>query len=283
MAANRIAEVFPMGKIFDALERSKKDTRLEVKKIEFEKIEKADEKDDEKNVVYKPFGRYEVNQRIVVAYHPESIDAENFKILRGQILFAEDNKKQRTIMVTSAFPGEGKTFVAGNLAASIALGIDEYVLMVDCDLRRPGLHSMFGYTRSAGLYEYLTGQKRLEELLIKTKIPKLSLLAAGRTPQNPSELLSSKMMENFLEEVKGRYSDRYIIIDSTPSQITAEANVLAKHVDGVIVVVMAQKSPKKAIQRTIESIGREKIIGIVFNGHKKAHKEYHKYYKKYYN
>ena len=91
------------------------------------------------------------------------------------------------------------------------------------------------------------------------------------------------MMENFIGEVKGRYDDRFIIIDTTPSQVTAEANVLAKHVDGVILVVMARKSPRNAIQKTIENIGRDKILGIVFNGYSAAHRDYQRYYKKYYN
>ena len=185
-------------------------------------------------------------------------------------------------MVASAVPGEGKTFVSANLAVSIALGIDEYVLLVDCDLRRPNLHEMLGYTNPEGLHEYLIGKKELPDLIIRTQIGKLSLLPGGNSPPNPSELLASTRMEAFLEEVKGRYEDRFIVIDSPPSQITSEANVLARHVDGVILVVMAQRSPRAVVSKTIDNLGREKILGVVFNGYSQDIKGYYKYYKKYY-
>jgi Mrp family chromosome partitioning ATPase len=89
-------------------------------------------------------------------------------------------------------------------------------------------------------------------------------------------------MEEFLDEVRNRYDDRFIVLDSTPSQVTAEASVLARHVDGIVFVVMARKSPKPAIEKAIENLGRDKILGVVFNGHSSAHKSYDKYYKKYY-
>ena len=90
------------------------------------------------------------------------------------------------------------------------------------------------------------------------------------------------MMQEFLEEAKGRYQDRFIIIDVPPSQVTAETNVLASYVDCIIFVVMAQKSPRETIQRSIENLGKEKILGIVFNGYSQSYKSYQKYYKKYY-
>ena len=88
-------------------------------------------------------------------------------------------------------------------------------------------------------------------------------------------------MESFLREVKERYQDRYVIIDATPSQITSEAKVLSEFVDGIILVVMAQKSPKKAVERTIQKLGKDKILGVVFNGYNKARNKYGKYYEYY--
>ncbi len=208
-----------MGKISDAIERHKK--------------EKTFSEASAGNICT----QQKCSDKLVVLSLPHSIDAENFKTLRARVLFAEDRKRPRTIMVTSAFPSEGKTFVSANLAVSIALGIDEYVLLVDCDLRRPSLHEMFGYTSTEGLHEYLTGKKELPDLIIRTQIGKLSLLPGGDTPPNPAELLSSTRMEAFLEEVKGRYEDRFIVIDSTPSQVTAETSVLARYVDGIILIV----------------------------------------------
>ena len=184
-------------------------------------------------------------------------------------------------MVTSAFPGEGKTYVATNLSVSIALGINEYVLLVDCDLRHPSVHTMFGYPNSEGVHDHLTGKRELKDLIVRTKIEKLSLLPAGTQVLNPSELLSSESMRQSVEELKDRYEDRFIIFDSTPSQVASEANVLANYVDGIIFVIMAQRSHREVIQKSIEDLGKEKVLGIVFNGYKNSYKKYNKYYKKY--
>ena len=271
-----------MGKISDALERRKKERSIKTEGPLKKRPEKLIIKRTEASRAKEFIQQREYGHKLVVASEPDSLDAENFKVLRAQILFVRDRERPRTIMVTSAFPGEGKTFVAANLAVSIALGIDEYVLLIDCDFRRSSLHEMLGYTNMEGMCEYLTGEKDLQDLIIRTKIDKLSMLTAGSVPPNPTELLSSNMMEGFVKEVKERYQDRFIIIDATPSQVTAETNVLARYVDGIVLVVMAQKSPRKAIQETVSNLGKEKILGVVFNGYTQADKSYHKYYKKYY-
>ena len=185
-------------------------------------------------------------------------------------------------MITSSFPSEGKTFVAANLAVSIAQSIDEHVLLMDCDLRRPKLHNILGHSNTEGLNEYLTGKKELPDLLIRTRFEKLSLLSAGTPSPNPSELLLSTRMKEFFKQVKGRDQDRFIIIDAPPTQITAEATVLSNYTEGIIFVVMAGKSPRATIQRNIEDLGKTKIMGIVFNGYSQSYKLYDKYYKKYY-
>jgi Mrp family chromosome partitioning ATPase len=103
-------------------------------------------------------------------------------------------------------------------------------------------------------------------------------LLAGKQPPNPVELLSSKKMELFIKEAKNRYQDRFIILDAPPSQLTAETNTIANHVDGVILVIMNGKTPQAAILQTVENIGRQKIIGIVFNGSSMSYKAYNRYY-----
>ena len=184
-------------------------------------------------------------------------------------------------MVTSAFPGEGKTHVAANLAASIAMGVNHHVLLVDSDFRHPNLHSLFGHVNEQGLWDYLTGKRILPELLVRTKMERLSLLPAGRPGRDHVEMLSSAKMKDFLQEVKARYQDRYIIVDAAPSHVMAEAGVLSHYVDGIIYVVMAQRAPRGTIQRSIDHLGREKVLGVVFNGYSESHKPYDKYYKKY--
>ena len=269
-----------MGKISAALERYKEEISIKV-----EGLSTRDQTNMSKKGIQPAFNS-ELNiqetfsSKLVVFSAPESLDAENFKILRAQVLFPKNGEISRTIMVTSAYPGEGKTFVAANLAVSIAQGVNEYVLLIDCDLRNPKLHEMLGCSNKEGLHEYLKAKRKLPDLIIQTKIKKLSLLTAGSLPHNPAELLSSITMKHFLREVKERYQDRFIIIDATPCQFTAEAGVLANFVDGIIFVVMAQKSPRESIQGGIENIGKNKILGVVFNGYSKAHKRYRQYYKK---
>ncbi|MFC1534181.1 polysaccharide biosynthesis tyrosine autokinase [Thermodesulfobacteriota bacterium] len=264
-----------MGKISDALERQIKEKEIKVDRIPASKPTNRPPTES--------FQTTDVNSKLITLYAPDSIDAENFKLLRSQILFSRERRRPRIILVTSAFPGEGKSFVSANLAVSIALGIEEYVLLLDCDLRRPHIHEMLSLKNTYGLHEYLTGKMSLPDLIIHTPIEKLSVLLAGTTPSNPIELLSSSTMKAFLEEVKGRYDDRYIVIDSTPLQVTAETNILANFVDGIIFVVMAHRAPRADVLKAAHKLGKEKILGIVFNGYEQAHKRYYQYYKKYYD
>ena len=270
-----------MGKISDALEKYKREKSIKPADYLINTAEKF-VRSESGSPVCDFFDSQKYSPKLVTLSVPDSVDAESFKTLRTQILFAKDRDRPRALMVTSTFPGEGKTFVAANLAVSIAMGIDEYVLLIDGDLRRPRLHEMLGYTNCDGLHEYLTGKNQLPDLIIRTEIEKLSILPAGRMPPNPTELLSSTRMKEFLEEVRERYQDRFIIVDSTPMQFTAEASILANYVDGVILVIMAQKSPRKAIQEAIKSLGKDKVLGLVFNGYSKAYDHYGRYYSKYY-
>lgn len=271
-----------MGKVSDALERHKKERFINAERLGIGRTATSIDKGPELPPASELNTQYGFSPKLVAYSAPGSLDAENFKVLRSHILFPKDGDRPKTIMVTSAFPGEGKTFVAANLAVSLAMGLSEYVLLVDCDFRRPDLHSMLGHPNTEGFYEYLAGKRRLHDVLIKTKVEKLSLLTAGRPLPNHSELLSSVRMKEFLEKVEARNQDHFIIIDAAPSQVTSEAGVLANYVDAIIFVVMARRSPRKAIQRNIESLGRKKILGIVFNGYSESYKSYHRYYRRYY-
>jgi capsular exopolysaccharide synthesis family protein len=190
-------------------------------------------------------------------------------------------------MVTSAIPGDGKSFVAANLAVSIAQGIEEHVLLMDCDMRRSSVHKIFGYADAEpGLSSYLAQKKPLESLLKKTMVDKLTILPGGPTPSNPAELLSSQAMKDLLEETKNRYTDRYILVDSPPPQLTAETAALAKTIDGIILVIRYAATPKSLVKELVEKLGREKVIGVVMNGYRVPTTErygYGKYrkYKKY--
>lgn len=271
-----------MGKIADALDKYMSE------KADYEGRQYASEneliKAEERQIVSSEglIQEHHFSDKLLTLASPHSITAEAFKIIRGSVLYDKNRNAPKAIMVTSAFPGEGKTFVASNLAISLAMGLNENVLLIDSDLRHPSVHDMFGIKNPYGLSDYLQGKNDISEILVKTNISKLTLLLAGMQAPNPVELLSSKKMEDFINEAKNRYSDRFIVLDAPPSQLTAETNTIANHVDGIIFVVMNGKAPRASILHTVENIGREKIIGVVFNGSSMSYKAYNRYYSKYY-
>ena len=207
-----------------------------------------------------------IDKNIISYYKPQTVEAEQFRILKTNIVFPEKGDPPKTIMVTSAMPGEGKSFAAANLAVSLAQNIDNHVLLVDCDMRRPTIHSLFGYKSNVpGLSTYLSGQAALPSLLVRTVIEKLTILPGGPPPPNPSELLSSERMASLLEELKTRYRDRFVVIDTPPPKLTAEASALAKLVDGIIVIVKYGTTNRELVRNLTEMFDREKILGVVFN------------------
>ncbi len=217
--------------------------------------------------------------------------AESFRVLRSKILLPQNGKPApKTIMVTSALPQEGKSFVSANLGIALAQGVDQHALLVDCDLRSPSLEQLFGLPFERGLSDYLQNGVELASLLRKTTSNKLSLLSSGSPPVNPAELLGSARMQNLVEELATRYPDRYVIFDTPPLEIASESKVLSQAVDGVVLVVRQGISTRMLVEKFISDIGKDRIIGVIFNGHKsnfistrlvdKSHYYYGDYYSK---
>ncbi len=275
-----------MGKIFDALEKSgSKNVNTTPVSVRVKKGYRA--KKTKKNVVSLVKSNRSSHgshlDETLIAYHaPQSVEAEQFKVLRTNILFPGSGQPPKTILVTSALPADGKSFVTSNLAISIAKGVEEHVLLIDADIRRPSIHQRFGFNHVAGLSDYLAEGEDIAPLLLKTPIDKLVILPAGDPPLNPTELMSSKKMRSLVEEVKSRYDNRFILIDSPPPSMAAETNAISQYVDGVIIVARAGKTPRDAIADTIERIGREKMIGMVLNQADRSSMKYYGYEKSYY-
>jgi exopolysaccharide/PEP-CTERM locus tyrosine autokinase len=268
----------------------KEQEAVEPKAVEPEKIEPEPAKVIEKPPVKKapapkpslPASHNEkMDPNLVSFFNPQSFEAEQFKILRSNLLYPISGNPPRSVMVTSPMPGEGKSFVAANLAISVALNINRHVLLMDCDLRRSSIHTRFGFEDVPGLSDYLSDGVSLSDLLIRTSIDKLTILPGGEPPDNPSELLSSERMSELLAEATERYPDRLIILDSPPPALTAETSVLARWVDGVIIVVKFGKTPREGVSDVIDKIGKEKIIGAVINSFEVYSSRYYgKYYGK---
>jgi len=229
-----------------------------------------------------PLEQTQVDPRLVTLLDPQGFESEQFKMLRTNLLFPAEGKVPRSIMVTSALPGEGKSFVAANLAVTIAQNIDEHVLLMDCDMRRPSVSRIFGFGRVSGLSEHLSQNFPLPSLLLKTGIRKLTLLPAGAPPANPSELLSSTQMSKLLNEVKERYADRYVIIDSPPPQLTAETKVIGSQVDGILIVVKYRGTDRNMVAELVEKLGKDKVLGVVLNFFDQGVSSYRKKYGGYY-
>lgn len=276
-----------MGKIYDALEKADRDySKSQFVRPRFGQVNK--ERADEEKIVPLVNATKNMNgsklSATLIAYHsPQSIEAELFKVLRTNILFPAQGKVPKTILVTSPMPGDGKSLISANLAIAIAQGVEEYVLLMDCDIRKPTIHTLFGYNTLNGLSDYLLQSKDLAQFLTPTVIPKLSILPGGKPPANPSELLTSKKMKALLEEVRDRYEDRIIVIDSPPPSMAPETNALAQLVDGVVVVVKIGKTPRSAVTELVGALGKEKMLGVVPNYCDQSVKKYYGYDKSYHH
>ena len=212
--------------------------------------------------------------------------AEAYRHLRTSLLFSSAGKPPQTILVTSSQPSEGKTTTAINTAITLAQS-DVDVVIIDCDLRRPRLHSHFGFENTQGLTNYLSGDKNTENLM-KTyaDLPRLKVITSGPIPPNPAELLSSNEMRNLLQFLTGRF--KHVIIDSPPAISFTDASILSTLVDGVVLVAMANKSSihlMRQFKQRVSAIGA-RIYGVVLNGIKSGSMEYDYYgsgYYKYYS
>jgi protein-tyrosine kinase len=213
------------------------------------------------------YGRLAPDNPFLVNLHdPQSPTAEEYRKLKSVLVKMTTGEVFRNcLMVTSSVPGEGKSLTALNLALSMAQELDHTVLLVDADLRRPSVHSYLNLEQGVGLSEVLKGEAGLGETIIATGIGKLSVIRAGRLVDNPAELFSSQRTKDVLKELKNRYPDRYIILDTPPVLPFAESRSLAHLVDGVLFVVMERLASQANIKDAVESLKGCPLLGMVYN------------------
>lgn len=206
------------------------------------------------------------NPLLVAGSDPSSPAAEEYRKLKSILVkLTESDEFHNTIMVTSSVAGEGKTITSLNLALSLAQQFDHTVLLIDADLRRPSVHRYLGITAERGLADCLSGDAELGDVLINTGIGKLVVLPAGKDLRNPVELFTSQKMSDLLMEIKYRYPDRYIVIDTPPILPFAETRHLSHLVDGTIFVVKEDGASLQGIKEALESLGGSNVLGIVYN------------------
>jgi len=273
-----------MGKFFEAMKKSepaKKPVSAEpqagfgeekkIVKISTEKENglRLDAAPDKAPSEYEDSAQGQMDPRLMLFLEPQkehrSMGGEVFKILRANILTRKASKGPHCIMVTSPQAFDGKSVVAANLAVAISQGVNEPVVLVDCDLRCPSLGKLFGLDGSGGIREYFEKETALDPYLRKTPVRNLTLLSAGEPTTSPSRVLSSEKMRTLVAGLKDRCENGYIVFDASPAQFRPETAFLASMVDAVVLVVRARKTGKEDVLEAIDNIGLNRILGLVLD------------------
>jgi len=224
---------------------------------------------------FKEAANHSLNKETIAHSEPRSNTAESLRTIRTNLSFSTPDVEKKCFLVSSVLPLEGKTVISANLAITFAQ-MGKKVLLIDSDLRKPRIHSLFSFERSSGLSDFLIGK---ESSIRKTMTPNLSVLTAGSIPPNPAELLASQKMKTMIAKAKDTYD--IIFLDSPPLLSIADAAELAPVSDGVVIVVKAGSTSKSAIQKGINQLSevRAKIVGCILNNvdFEKEHYRYSPY------
>lgn len=220
-----------------------------------------------------------MGRRLITISDSKSIIAEQFRTIRTNIKFSVPDTDLKTILVTSSTPGEGKSTNAANLGVVFAQE-GKKVLIVDADMRKPTLHHTFGIFNTVGLSTVLSRQNEFSCAIQETPIVGLFVLPSGPLPPNPTELLSSKTFDTFIEEMKNNYD--IIIFDAPPLLSVSDAQVLSHQCDGTLLIVHSGVAEKEDVLKaqSILVSSQAKVLGVVLNNYKmpKNRKYYYQYY-----
>jgi capsular exopolysaccharide synthesis family protein len=220
-------------------------------------------------------------RNLITDVNPRSPISEAYRILRTNVDFSMIDNELRSLMVTSAGPGEGKTTTVANLAITYAQ-TGKKVVVIDADMRKPTMHHCFSISNRVGLSNILTGQVKLEEGLKESHINGLFVIPSGTIPPNPSEILGSKRMEALLDELKEKYD--LIIFDTPPALVVADAQITASLCDGVILVIDSGKVKREHALKMKANFDllNAKVLGVVLNNKDRHDAESYYYYYYYY-
>ena len=207
------------------------------------------------------------NPALVAINDPGSPVAEEYRKLKEMVLKTTRTGQtfRNTLMVTSALSGEGKTVVSLNLAACLAQEYDHTVLVIDADLRRPTCAKYLGIEAGQGITDCLLERTPFSDVLIHTGIGKMAFIPSGQPVDSPAELFSSQRMKDLFMEMKHRYPDRLIIIDTPPVLPFAETRSIGSMVDGVLLVVKEGTPSQEEIRDAVDALRGSTILGIVYN------------------
>lgn len=203
---------------------------------------------------------------------PRSRLADELRVIKRPLISNAQGKSAapiqaaNLIMITSAMPGEGKTFMAINLAISIAMELDTTVLLVDADVARPAIPERLGLSEETGLLDLLTRRELdVADVLLRTNIDRLSILPAGTPHGRATELLASESMARLVEELASRYQDRILVFDAPPLLASTESRALAAHMGQVILVVEADRTPQSRVAQALATIEDCPVVMTILN------------------
>jgi capsular exopolysaccharide synthesis family protein len=190
--------------------------------------------------------------------------AEAFKTVRTNVLFSSAEEGMRTLVVTSAGPGEGKSLVASNLSIAMAQA-GQRVLLIDADMRRPRVHEIFGGDQEPGLSNVLAGNAKTSEAIHKSSVAGLWLMHAGHIPPNPAELLASRRYTDFIASLASHFD--WVLLDTPPVMVVADSSILANQASGVVFVVGADNTSRQAARTAVEQLDTASahVVGTVLN------------------
>ncbi|GAA0746463.1 CpsD/CapB family tyrosine-protein kinase [Clostridium oceanicum] len=214
---------------------------------------------------------------LITIKDPKSPISESYRTLRTNIQFSSFDKKIDTVFVTSATPGEGKSTTSSNLAAVMAQNGCKTIL-VDCDLRKPSVHKKFGISNLKGLTDLLIQSGKIENIIQKSDLENLHILTSGSKPPNPSELLSSNKMREFIKMCKNYYD--FVVLDTPPVGVVTDAQLISQYCDGAVLVVASGEAERETVKKSAELIKKVggKILGVVLNKvDTKTQRGYHYY------
>ena len=224
-----------------------------------------------------------MRKELITFRNPKSPISETFRTLRTNIQFMNINRKLKSILITSTLPGEGKSWVASNLAITFAQA-EKKVILIDADMRKGRQYSIFGISPRPGLANYLAASDKnadlidMEKYIQKTEIDGLYVISAGNVPPNPSELLITPQMQRLLDRLSTQFD--IIIVDAPPCELVTDAVILSRMVDSTVIVTAHKFTKKASLQKTIKSIKNVggKIAGVVLNKVPIDAKKYEKSY-----
>lgn len=203
-----------------------------------------------------------LSRKVVVDQDIDPVSKEQYRRLATTLYAGQAANGLKVVMVASALASEGKSLTASNLALTFSESYQKSVLLIDADLRRPSLHEVFGLSGSPGLTDGL-GAMDDRKLTLHHVSQTLTVLTAGQPTSDPMAVLASERMRHLVDEARDVFE--WVIIDTPPLGLLADANLLGEMADGAVLVVRAESTPYDIVQRTAALIGRERLLGVVLN------------------